>query len=231
MCLSCLVVACCGHSCRGSRNGGMKPLWGEKFMAQWHPLCRRSSHFPREFHAFRLYCIDFHAWNSLILKDNIIDAIWCKEWPIFNTGSSVGYSEAVCSRTNYPDSFLSAPTLTCFQLYYRSARWLRGGFHKVTWPSLFHHGVGVTLPWAPVSGDSGKMDGAWDSGMGSSFYLFIYLYRLVHFPQGLGEAMLQWTSAAWLQMQRSYPDQHLLSDVKSRALETSLLKWLCTKHW
>lgn len=70
----------------------------EKFTAQWHPLCRWSSHFPGEFHAFRLYCIDFHAWNSLILKDNIMDAIWCKEWPIFNTGSLVGYSETARSR-------------------------------------------------------------------------------------------------------------------------------------
>lgn len=98
MCLSCLIVACCGHNCRGSRNGGMTPLQGEKFTAQWHPVCSWSSHFPREFHSSRLHCIDFHAWNCLILKDNIMDAIWCKEWPIFNTGSLVGYSESVCSR-------------------------------------------------------------------------------------------------------------------------------------
>ncbi len=113
MCLSCLIVACCGHRCRGSRNRGMKPLRGEEFMAQWHPLCRWRSHFPREFHAFRLYCIDFHAWNSLILKDNIMDAIWCKEWPVFNTGSLVGYSETACSRTNHPDwRFLSLRRLS-----------------------------------------------------------------------------------------------------------------------
>lgn len=145
MCLPSLIVSYCGHGCRGSRNGGMKPLWGEKFMAQWHPLCRWRSHFLREFHAFRLYCIDFHALNSLILKDNIMDAIWRKEWPIFNAGSSVGYSETVCAwgQTVQTDAFfLHALTLTCFQLYYRSARWLRRGFHKVTRPSLFLHRAG-----------------------------------------------------------------------------------------
>lgn len=141
-------------------------------MAQWHPLCLRRSHFPREFHAFRLYCIDFHAWNSLILKDNIMDAILCKEWPTFSSGSRVGYSQTVCARgqTAQTDAFsLSpAPTLTCLQLHYHGARWLRRGFLKVTWPSLFLRGVrGVTLQWAPVSGDSRKMDGARDSGMGS----------------------------------------------------------------
>lgn len=119
----------------------------------------------------------------------------------------------------------SAPTLTCFQLYYCSARWFRRGFHKVTWPSLFLHGVGVTLPWAPVSGDIRKMDGAGDSGMGSLF----------HLEAGAFSSRSRWdfqsTGTVWLQMQRSYPDQRLLSDVKSRALETSLLKWLCTKHW
>lgn len=99
MCISCLIVARCGHSCRGSRDRSMKPLRGG-VMAQWHPLCWWRSHFPREFHAFRLYCIDFHAWNSLILKDNVMDAIWCKEWPIFIAGSSVGYSETSCPRTN-----------------------------------------------------------------------------------------------------------------------------------
>ncbi len=37
---------------------------GEKFTAQWHPLCRWRSHFPREFHAFssllyRFSCLKF----------------------------------------------------------------------------------------------------------------------------------------------------------------------------
>lgn len=140
-----LIVSYC-DGCRGRRNGGMKPLWGEKFTAQWHPLCRWCSHFLRECHAFRLYCIDFHALNSLILKDNVMDATWCEEWPIFNAGSSVGYSETALARgqTVQTDAFfLCAPTLTCFQLYYRSARWLRRGFHKVTWPSLFLHRVCV----------------------------------------------------------------------------------------
>ncbi len=95
----------------------------------------------------------------------------------------------------------------------------------MTWPSLFLHGAGVTLLWAPVSVDSRKMDGAEDCGMGS-----LLLWRLVHLPQGLGEMALQSTSAPWLQMQRLYPDQHLLIDGKSRALETSLLKWLCIKY-
>lgn len=113
---------------------------GEKFTAQWHPLCRWRSHFPREFHAFRLYCIDFHAWNSLILKDNIMDAIWCKEWPHFQREVAGGLQwdyvpEDKPSKLTL--SFSLCATLTCFQLYYRTARWSRRGFHKVTWPSLF----------------------------------------------------------------------------------------------
>lgn len=163
MCLSCLIVACCGHRCRGSRNRGMKPLrGGEKFMAQWHPLCRWRSHFPREFHAFRLYCIDFHAWNSLILKDNIMDAIWCKEWPIFSTRSPVGYSGTACPRTNRPNGRSLSPSPASSSIIA-----VPDGWGEVTWPSLFLHGVGVTLQWVPVSGDSRKMDGAGDSGMGS----------------------------------------------------------------
>lgn len=165
MCPSSLTVACYGRSCRGSRNRGMKPLRGGKVYAQWHPLCRWRSHFPREFHAFRLYCIDFHAWNSLILKDNIMDAIWCKEWPIFNMGSWVGYSECACPRTNRPKQPLFFSALTCFQLYYRRARWLKRGFHKVTWLSLFLHGgrghltMGSCFRWQQEDGWS---RGFWD---------------------------------------------------------------------
>lgn len=131
-------------------------------MAQWHPLCRWRSHFPREFHAFRLYCIDFHAWNSLILKDNIMDAIWCKEWPIFSTRSTVGYSGTACPRTNRPNGRSLSPSPASSSIIA-----VPDGWGEVTWPSLFLHGVRVTLQWVPVSGDSRKMDGAEDSGMGS----------------------------------------------------------------
>lgn len=68
---------------------------GEKFTAQWLPLCCISSHFPGEFHASRLFCVDFHASNSLILKDNVMDAIGCKKWPIFKRRSQLGQSQTV----------------------------------------------------------------------------------------------------------------------------------------
>lgn len=52
----------------------------------------------------------------------------------------------------------------------------------------------------------------------------VYFFpRLVHLPQGLSEIVLQSASTARLQMQRSYPDQLLWSDVKSRAPETLAL--------
>lgn len=53
--------------------------------------------------------------------------------------------------------------------------------------------------------------------LGGVVYFF---QRLVHLPQGLSEIVLQSASTARLQMQRSYPDQLLRSDVESRALET-----------
>lgn len=99
-----------------------------------------------------------------------------QEWPIFDAGSCVGYSEAACPRTNRPNgrspassSILAVPD-----------GW-KGEYHKVTWPSLFLLGVGgVTLTWFPVSGDSRKMNGAGDSGRFSLFLLdagYIYLSR------------------------------------------------------
>lgn len=93
-----------------------------------------------------------------------MDAIRCKEWLIFRTGSLVGYNETARSRRLKPSP--SALTLTCLQLYYLCARWLSGGFfYKVTWLPLFLYGAGVTLPSDPISGDSRKMDGARDLGM------------------------------------------------------------------
>lgn len=211
--LSCFIIACCGHSCRGSRNRGMKPLRRGGVTAQWHPLCRWSSHFPREFHAFRLYCIDFHAWNSLILKDNIMDAIWCKEWPIFNMRSLVGYSES--SRSRRLRRSVSAPTLTCLQLYYSSARWLSGGFHKVTWPSLFLHGVGSPYHELPFQVTAGR----WmEQGiLGWVVYFILFFLEATTFS-----SRSRWDCIAErLRRQRSRPDQCLLSVVESRALETS----------
>lgn len=55
-----------------------------------------------------------------------MDAIRCKEWLIFRTGSLVGYNETARSRRLKPSP--SALTLTCLQLYYLCARWLSGGF-------------------------------------------------------------------------------------------------------
>lgn len=179
MCLSCLIVACCGHSCRGSTNRGMKPFWGEKFMAQWHPLCRRSSHFPREFNAFRLYCIDFHAWNSLILKDNVMDAIWCKEWPIFNTGSSVGRSEAACSRTSYPDSFSLCTDAQLLPALLSRCQMVEGRFSQSDMALLFHLGVGVTLPRLPFQVTAGRWMGQGILGWVVYFtgwYIFLKVY-------------------------------------------------------
>lgn len=220
MCLSCLIVACCGHSCRGSRNRGMKPLRGEKFMAQWHPLCCWRSHFPRAFHAFRLYCIDFHAWNSLILRDNIMDAIWCKEWPIFNTGSLAGYSETPCSGTNHPDwRFLSLCTEShLLPALLWSCQMVWGEvFTKWHGPPRFFMALG-----SPYHGLLFQVTaGRWmEQGI---LGWVVYSFRgWCISPQGLGEIALQPTGAAWLQMRRSYSDQRLVSDVKSRATETSL---------
>jgi len=105
-----------------------------------------------------------------------MDAVLCKEWLIFSMGSMVGYSDIACSRRLRRR--LSALTLTCSQLYYRSARWSNEGFHKVTRLSLFLYGTGVTLPSSPISGGSRKMDGAGNSGMGSLFSPCLYLPKV-----------------------------------------------------
>lgn len=179
-----------------ARGGGV-----QKFTAQWHPLCRWSSHFPREFHAFRLYCIGFHAWNSLVLRDNIMDAIRCKEWLIFRTGSLVGYNETARSRRLKPSP--SALTLTCLQLYYLCARWLSGGFFT-KWhgsPCSFM-AQGSPYPRIPFQVTAGR----WmEPGTWGCIVLLLLLFVCVHlfffspdvgtFPQGLGEIVLttQWS--------------------------------------
>lgn len=180
------------------RGGGV-----QKFTAQWHPLCRWSSHFPREFHAFRLYCIGFHAWNSLVLRDNIMDAIRCKEWLIFRTGSLVGYNETARSRRLKPSP--SALTLTCLQLYYLCARWLSGGFFT-KWhgsPCSFM-AQGSPYPQIPFQVTAGRWmePGIWGCIV---LLLLLLLFVCVHlfffspdvgtFPQGLGEIVLttQWS--------------------------------------
>lgn len=183
---------------------------GGKFTAQWYPVCRWSSHFPGEFHASCLCCIDFHAWNCLILKDNIMDAIWCKEWPIFNTGSLVGYSETARSRrlrhsVSLHDSHLLPALLSQCQMVERT-------FSQSDMASLFLYGAAVTLPWAPISGDSRKVDGAGDSGMGSLFFSESGTFS----SRPRRDCIV-----AWLHKQGSYPDQYQLSGAESGALETS----------
>lgn len=59
-------------------------------------------------------------------------------------------------------------------------------FSQSDMASLVLYGVEVTLPWDPISGDSRKMDGARDSGMGSFFFP-----ESATFLQGLGEIALQ----------------------------------------
>ena len=118
----------------------------EKFNSTMAPTVSHELPLPREnFMPFVSFVSDSHAWNSLILKDNVMDAIRCKEWPIFGTGVT-GRLRPDCTLEEETEALcLSAATLTCFQLHYRGARWLSGGFHKVTWLSLFLSGAGGHL--------------------------------------------------------------------------------------
>lgn len=144
-----------------------------------------------------------------------MDAIWCKEWPIFNTGSLVGCRETARSRRVRHS--VSAPTLTWFQLHYCNGRWLSGRAHKVTWPPC-----SFMVERSPYRGFPFQVTvGRWiEQGiLGWVVYLFIL------------EAGAFSSRSREITSQSSYLDHHLLSDVESRLLETSLLKWLNAKHW
>lgn len=71
-------------------------------------------------------------------------------------------------------------------------------FSQSDMASVVLYGVEVTLPWDRISGDSRKMDGARDSGMGSLFFS-----ESATFLQGLVEIAFM-TSEAGV-TPRSYP--------------------------
>lgn len=102
-----------GSAC--SRQHEKKPLWvggrAKVYGTQWQPVCRRSSHFPRRISCLLVsHCIDFHAWNSPILKDNVIGALGVKKSAVFSERRRQGWGEGDCGgRRGSPVGYSKTP--------------------------------------------------------------------------------------------------------------------------
>lgn len=192
-----------GSAC--SRQHEKKPLWvggrAKVYGTQWQPVCRRSSHFPRRISCLLVsHCIDFHAWNSPILKDNVIGALGVKKSAVFSERRRQGWGEGDCGgRRGSPVGYSKTPdtppqkkhralvfsgfsparqspphslSQAALPLCSLSARWL-----EALWRVGISH---ERPPWqgltfqAPVGR---KMNGAGDSGRGSSFSLHYFTSR------------------------------------------------------